>query len=171
MKVEERPHGCLADAEGKWRLHPIPVREGNMTVESNFPPRRGFGPAISCHLEAHIRPRFEPRPGFEPGTDPGFQQRSGIGGGRSFIINIRSKPKSLTLFLFFFLSLRSVRLDTWSGAPRVKVGCRVAEPIERELLSSIARLLRKGTLQRGTGTVGARSETAQYLSSLVLGNF
>ena len=72
MKVEERPHGCLADAEGKWRLHPIPVREGNMTVESNFPPRLGFGPAISCHLEAHIRPRFEPRPGFEPGTDPGF---------------------------------------------------------------------------------------------------
>ena len=90
-----------------------------------------------------FKPGVEPRPGFEPGTDPGFQQRSGIGGGRSFIVNIRSKPNSLILFLFFITSLLAVRLDTWSEAPRGIVDCRMEEPIEGELLSSIARLAEK----------------------------
>ena len=142
MKMEERPHGCLADTKGKWRLHPIPVREGNLTVESNSPPRLGVGPAIPTTWKPTSDPGSNPGQGSSPGQTRVFNKRSGIGGGRSFIVNIRSKPNSLILFLFFFISLLAVRLDTWSEAPRGIVDCRMEEPIEGELLSSIARLLR-----------------------------
>jgi hypothetical protein len=104
LKVEERPHGCLAEAGGKWRLHPIPVREGNLTVESNSPPRLGFGPAIYSHLEARTDPVSNPDQGSGPGSDSGFQQRSGIGGGRPFIVNIWSKPKISDFCSSLFLS-------------------------------------------------------------------
>ena len=74
------------------------------------------------------RPGFKPQPGFEPKSDPGFQQRSGIGGGRPFIVNTWSTPKSLILFLFSFSTQtgHGEQSSTWI------VDCRVAEADRKE---------------------------------------
>ncbi len=69
----------------------------------------------------------------------GISTAIGDRGGRPFIVNIWSKPKT-SVFVPHFFPLRAVRLDTWSKAPQVMVDCQMEEPIRKELLSSIARL-------------------------------
>ena len=110
-------------------MHPIPVREGDLTVESNLPPRLGLGPAFFCQMEP-----------IQSAADPGLQQ-FGIGrGGPFYCKNLVQTQPELYLLLSRFLCKYGFHAQRGIRSPKGLVDCRVVVPNERELSSSIARL-------------------------------